>query len=127
MNVSIEMYRISLRDYKTTVVCERCYKNGTVSSKCDKCGGKGTHQKTVKRWEICFHTENVKNIDRASKDSFYKQFQTGYEGGLRYWVSNNDYFNEEDRLLHFSKADAEEECNRRNKKLSEQEEAAKNV
>lgn len=47
-----KMYRIVLEDYKIQVVCERCYKNGSIDTSCKVCGGKGIHNKTKQRWEV---------------------------------------------------------------------------
>lgn len=119
MKFPIEMYRIRLEDMKIKVVCEKCFKNGIIDSCCHKCGGKGVHNKTIKVWKVAPRTVTVERIDRSSKDSYYRDIQTTYEGGLRYWTGASDFFNEEDKYLHFNKNDAQKECDRRNKEIAD--------
>lgn len=114
MNCSIEMHQIRATDVKIKVSCESCYNKGIVDRRCNKCGGNGTHNKTIKVWKVMPRTVRVEKIDRSSEDSFYCGVQTAWVGDLRYWTSASEYFNEESRLLHFSSKDAQAECDRRN-------------
>ena len=50
MNCSIEMHKIKDMDVKIKVPCESCYNKGIVDRRCNKCGGNGTHNKTIKVW-----------------------------------------------------------------------------
>ena len=114
MKFPIEMYKIREEDLKIKVPCEHCLENGIVDKRCNKCGGNGTHNKTIKVWKVMPRTVIVEKIDRSSEDSFFRGIQTSYVGGLRYWTSSSEYFNEESKLLHFNKDDAWAECVRRN-------------
>jgi len=98
------MYHIKLQDYKIKVVCNKCYKNGQVDDKCSECGGKGIHNKTKQKWEVSKKLVSIDKIDRNE------------DGELRYWEDKNCFFNEMDRLLHFSYQDAKNECKRRSDK-----------
>ena len=82
--------------------------------RCNKCGGHGTHNKTIKVWKVLPRTVRVEKINRSTEDNFYRGFQTSYVGGLRYWTSSSEFFNEESKLLHFNSVDAQAECDRRN-------------
>ena len=119
MRFPIEMYKIRQEEVKIKIPCERCMNSGIVDRSCKKCGGNGVHNKTIKVWKVAPKTETVVNIDRSSKDSFYKGIQTSYEGGLRYWTGMNEFYKEEDKYLHFTKKDAQDECNRRNKDVAD--------
>ena len=119
MRFPIEMYKIRQEEVKIKIPCERCMNSGIVDRSCKKCGGNGVHNKTIKVWKVAPKTETVVNIDRSSKDSFYKDIQTSYEGGLRYWIGMSEFYNEEDKYLHFTKKDAQDECNRRNKDVAD--------
>ena len=119
MRFPIEMYKIRQEEVKIKIPCERCMNSGIVDRSCKKCGGNGVHNKTIKVWKVAPKTETVVNIDRSSKDSFYKGIQTSYEGGLRYWIGMSEFYNEEDKYLHFTKKDAQDECNRRNKDIAD--------
>lgn len=103
----INMYRIKLKDYKIQVVCSRCYENlyGQINSNCKACGGKGVHNKTLQRWEVCKRLELVEKINRDKN------------GELRYWTAMDSYCQESSGLLHFTLKDATDECNRRNEEL----------
>ena len=114
MKCFIEMYRIRKEDVRIKIPCERCYEKGIVDKGCSKCGGNGVHKKTIQVWKVAPRTVVVEKIDRSSKNSYYYNVQTEYEGGLRYWTGAEEYYNEEERILHFNKEDAQEECNRRN-------------
>ena len=118
MNCSIEMYQIRNTDVKIKVPCESCYIKGIVDKRCNKCGGNGTHNKTIRVWKVMPRTVRVEKIDRSNEDSFYCGVQTGYVGGLRYWTGASEYFNEENKLLHFSSKDAQAECDRRNSEVA---------
>lgn len=115
--MSIEMYRIREVNIRIKVVCEICESNGIVISDCFKCGGKGIHNKTITLWKVSPRTVTISYIDRASKDDYYKGVQTSYEGELRYWLDMSEFYNERDRLLHFTKKDAQRECDKRNKAI----------
>ncbi len=119
MNCSIEMHKIKDMDVKIKVPCESCYNKGIVNRACNKCGGHGVHNKTIKVWKVMPRTIAVEKIDRSSEDSFYCGVQTAYAGGLRYWTGASEYFNEESKLLHFNKEDAQAECDRRNAEIEE--------
>lgn len=119
MKFPIEMYRIRKEDMKIKVPCERCLEKGIVNKYCHRCGGNGTHNKTIKVWKVAPRTVTVEKIDRASKDSYYKGVQTSYVGGLRYWTGASEFFNEEDKYLHFNKNDAQEECDKRNMDIAD--------
>lgn len=118
MNCLIEMYRIGKTDIKIKVPCECCFEKGIVDKTCDRCGGNGTHYKTIKMWKVMPKTMIVEKIDRSPRDDFYKNIQTSYAGGLRYWTSSSEFFNEESKILHFNKDDAQRECNRRNAEIA---------
>lgn len=114
MNCLIEMYKIGETNIKIEVPCEHCSEKGIIDKRCNKCGGKGTHYKTIKVWKVNPKTVIIEKIDRSSEDHFFKGVQTSYADGLRYWTSSSEFFNEEDKLLHFNKDDAWSECVRRN-------------
>lgn len=114
MEFPIEMYRIRMEDMKIEVPCERCFEKGIVDKHCNRCGGNGTHNKTIRVWRIAPKTVTIYKIDRSSEDSYYKANQTAYIGGLRYWTGLSEFYNEEDKYLHFNKYDAQRECDRRN-------------
>ena len=114
MKFPIEMYKIRLEDMKIKVPCEWCLKKGIIDKGCNKCGGNGVHSKTIKAWKVAPRTVTVYDINRSSKNNYYHGIQTSYEGGLRYWIGVSEFFNEEDRYLHFSKDDAQKECDKRN-------------
>lgn len=114
MKCYIEMYRIRQEDVTIKIPCERCYEKGIVDKGCYKCGGNGIHKKTIKVWKVAPRTVTVEKIDRSSKNSYYYGVQTEYEGGLRYWTSYSEFYNEESKILHFNKEDAQKECDRRN-------------
>lgn len=119
MSNAIVMFRIKEVEQRITIPCEFCLKKGIVDMKCPKCGGKGTHKKTIKIWKVMPRTELVLKINRASKDYSFAGRIIVSEGELRYWVSESDYFAESDRLLHFTYQDAEQECKRRNAEYTE--------
>ena len=115
----IEMYKIYKKEVRIKVPCEQCLANGIVDGACRKCGGNGVHNKTLQVWTVSHHTEKVEKIDRSSEDRYYKGTQTTYVGGLRYWTSYSEFYNEEDRILHFNKNDAQKECDRRNTEIAD--------
>lgn len=114
MKFPIEMYKIREVDMKIQVPCERCLEKGIIDHTCSKCGGKGVHSKTIKVWKVASKTVTVEKIDRSDVDKFYGSFQTSYKNGLRYWTSLNDYYNEANMFLHFTKDEAQKECDTRN-------------
>ena len=117
MKFPIEMYKIREEDMKIQVPCERCLEKGIIDHTCSKCGGKGVHSKTIKVWKVAPKTVTVEKIDRSDVDKFYGSFQTSYKNGLRYWTSLNDYYNEVNMFLHFTKDEAQKECDKRNKNI----------
>lgn len=119
MEFPIEMYKIRQEDMRIKLPCERCLEKGIIDKGCHKCGGNGTHHKTIKLWKIAPKTTTVERIDRSSKDSFYHSTQTSYEGGLRYWTGISEFYNEADRYLHFTKSDAQKECDKRNESIAD--------
>ena len=118
MEFPIEMYKIREEDMKIKVPCEKCLEKGVIDKGCQKCGGNGIHNKTIKVWKVHPRTITVERIDRSSEDSYYHDIQTTYEGGLRYWTSASSFFNEDDKYLHFNKHDAQKECDRRNVEIA---------
>lgn len=114
----IEMYRIKLKDVKVKVPCESCYKKGIVDVRCPKCAGIGTHKKTVKAWAVTKKKETVVAINRAEEDAFYKGVQIQHKGELRYWINTSEFYQETEKVLHFSENDAQKECDRRNEKIA---------
>lgn len=114
MKFPIEMYKIREEDLKIKVPCEHCLEKGIVDRRCNKCGGNGVHNKTIKVWNVAPRTVTVEKIDRGCEDNFYKGIQTSRVGSLRYWTCASEYYNEENKLLHFNKEDAWNECARRN-------------
>lgn len=119
MEFPIEMYKIRQEDMRIKLPCERCLEKGIIDKGCNKCGGDGVHHKTIKVWKVAPRTETIKKIDRSSKDSFYHSTQTSYEGGLRYWTGMSEFYNEADRYLHFTKSDAQKECDKRNESIAD--------
>lgn len=108
-NAKYLLYRIKLENYRIQVVCDYCYKNGQVNKRCNKCGGKSVHNKTRQRWVVCKHLQLIDKIDRDS------------EGNIRYWEDMSCFYQETDKLIHFTYRDAEKECNKRNKDIIETE------
>ena len=104
--MNIEIYRIKDTAETVMVPCEVCVARGIVSAECGKCGGKGIHKRTIYPWRVAKKTETVIKIDRDSRTA-----------GLRYWTSSTEYFAEENKIAHFTKEDAEDECARRNKAM----------
>lgn len=113
----IEMFKIKPEEIKIKVPCNSCTHKGIVDKNCPKCGGKGVHNKTIKVYKVAKHAVNIVRIDRASKDSYYKEELLTSEGELRYWEDFSNYYSEHTKLLHFTKEDAREECDRRNKDI----------
>gem|GEM_PF-3574824 len=117
MEFPIEMYKIRKEYLKIQVPCEKCLEKGITDRMCSKCGGKGIHSKTIGVWKVSPKTVTVEKIDRSDTDKFYRSFQTSYKNGLRYWVGLNDYYNEADMFLHFTKSEAQKECDKRNENI----------
>lgn len=105
INISLSMYRIKLEDYKIQIVCEHCYWNGQVNKLCNKCGGKGIHNKTKQQWVVCKHSQPIDKIDRDK------------DGDLRYWEDMSSFYEESSKLIHFTYKDALNECKRRNSEI----------
>ncbi len=114
MEFPVEMYRIREEEMKIKVPCERCLEKGIIDCTCSRCGSKGVHSKTIKVWKVASKTVTVEKIDRSSSDNFYKGVQTSYKNGLRYWTGHSDFYNEANMYLHFTRNDAQKECNKRN-------------
>ena len=114
MKFPIEMYRIREEDVKIKVPCEHCADKGIVDKHCNRCGGNGTHNKTIGVWKIMPRTVTVEKIDRETENRYYRGKQHGYVGELRYWTCACEFFRESEKLIHFNKKDAQEECDRRN-------------
>lgn len=114
MKFPIEMYKIREEDVKIKVPCEHCLEKGIVDRRCNKCGGNGVHNKTIKVWKVMPRTVTVDRIDRSPVDS-----HTSHIGGLRYWISYSEFYSEESKLLHFNKDDAWNECVRRNADIAD--------
>lgn len=104
--MNIEMYKIKEFDEAVTVPCSLCADKGIIDQSCNRCNGKGVHKRTIHPYRICRRTVTIIKIDRDSKTS-----------NLRYWTSSSEYFPEEQKLVHFTEEDAQEECKRRNKVL----------
>ena len=111
MGFPIEMYRIKKRDVQIQMPCEKCAKRGIVNKNCHKCGGKGVHKKTIPLWVVSENAETIRAIDRAS--------DAEHEGILRYWDGPSTFFFDDARLLHFTKEDAEHECDIRNREIKD--------
>ena len=99
---------------KIKVPCECCLEKGVVDRRCNKCGGNGTHNKTIKVWNVAPRTVTVEKIDREMENWHYRGEQYGHIGELRYWIDSSDFYREESKLLHFNREDAWNECARRN-------------
>ncbi|WP_395546825.1 MULTISPECIES: hypothetical protein [unclassified Lacrimispora] len=117
MKFPIEMYKIREEDMKIQVPYERCLEKRIIDHTCSKCGGKGVHSKTIKVWKVAPKTVTVEKIDRSLGDNFYKGVQTSYKNGLRYWTCNYEFYNEADLYLHFTKSEAQKECDKRNESI----------
>lgn len=114
MEFPVEMYRIREEETKIKIPCERCLEKGIIDRACSKCGGKGVHSKTIKVWKAAPKSVTVEKIDRSSGDNFCKGTQTSYKNGLRYWTGHYEFYNEADMYLHFTKSEAQKECDKRN-------------
>lgn len=119
MDFPIEMYKIKEEEVTIKVPCEACYKKGMVVYDCHKCGGKGIHNKTIKVWKVARKTVTMEKINRGKSDQLYHGKQTSYDGGLQYWTGDSEFYNENDLYLHFTKEDAQKECDKRNKDISD--------
>ena len=114
MEFPIEMYKIREEDVKITVPCEYCSTKGFVNKNCSRCGGHGKYKKTIKAWKVAPKTVTVEKINRTGvTEAGY----LGYVGDLRYWISNHICYSEKEKILHFTKDDAQGECDKRNKEL----------
>lgn len=103
--MSVEMYKIREENVKIQIPCERCVENGIVNKMCFKCGGKGTHYKTLKVWKVHPRTITIDKVDRSKTRD------------LRYWTDMSTYYPEENKMVHFTKRDAQFECDERNKDI----------
>ena len=103
----IEMYRIREKEVKIQVPCIKCAEKGIVDVACCKCGGKGTHNSTLKVWKVAPISVYIEGINRDKTT-----------GDLRYWYESDSYFIESARLLHFNIEDAQFECDKRNESIS---------
>ena len=106
MDFPIEMYKITPTTTKIKVTCQKCTGIGIVDDNCKYCGGKGTHYKTLAFWKI------------ASKPVIIEKINRSKNGELRYWGDSSSFFAEDGKYLHFTKEDAEKECNRRNSQIA---------
>lgn len=98
----MEMFRIKeVSDTRVRTVCKECYKRGLIGSYCDNCDGKGWVFKHG-HWAVQERPINIVCIDRDES------------GELRYWEDDSNHYLESQKLLHFSRDDAAEECKRRN-------------
>ena len=102
----IKMYQIELGNYK--IVCEDCFTNGKVNENCKRCNGEGTYQDTKLKWFVSNELISIIKIDRCKT------------GDLRYWINKNHTYGESQKLLHFTKEDAFNECERRNKLIDKE-------
>jgi hypothetical protein len=102
--VNMDMYLLKKDSNKFVVTCNRCHERGYVDLKCTECGGKGVRFKTVEKWVI----KNVE-IECINRDS---------DGGIRYWTDQSCFYEESNKLVHFTKKDAVRECERRNTEFS---------
>ena len=100
----MKMYLLKRDSNKFVVTCNKCHERGYVDLKCTECGGKGVRFKTVEKWIV----RNI-DIEEINRDS---------EGNIIYWTDSWSFFNENDRLIHFTKKDAQKECERRNGELA---------
>lgn len=119
MDFPIEMYKIREEEITIKVPCESCYEKGMVVHDCHKCGGKGIHNKTIKVWKVARKTVTIEKISRGGSNQFYHGKQTSYDGGLQYWTGSSEFYNEHDLYLHFTKEDAQKECDKRNRDISD--------
>lgn len=115
MSFPIEMYKIRQQKVVIKVPCEACCANGAVDDDCFKCGGKGVHKKTLILWKVAPRTETIYNINRTFSESYYGGIPVSYEEDLRYWTDMSVYYDDKDRLIHFTIKDAQRECEKRNK------------
>lgn len=104
------MYRIVEREKKIRIVCKHCSDRGYVAKGCNKCGGAGTHNKTIKFWEVAKRLVDICRIDRVS----YDEVNGDGKGELRYWTSMSEYYPEKEKRIHFSYKDAQREADYRN-------------
>lgn len=103
----IDMYEICSKDLFVDAICETCKDLDCADPNCSLCKGKGTYKKVIHKWEVSNNLVRVYNIDRD-----YNSCIT--PSSLRYWITFGQYVDESDRLLHFSKEDAQKECDYRN-------------
>lgn len=101
--MNIKMYRIREEGVRIQVPCEKCMEKGIIDKTCYKCGGKGLHNKTVGVWEVCSGAVSIGKIDRSKTT-----------GDLRYWIDDMCYYLDNDGIMHFTKKDAQYECDKRN-------------
>lgn len=101
------MYLIVKVEDKIKIICNRCSANlyGKVDPDCTLCGGKGVHNKNNTKWKVRDKPVYIKHIERSLTN-----------GHLRYWEDSSCWFPDEECLLHFTKRDAQNECDHRNNK-----------
>jgi hypothetical protein len=108
----IEMYRIRQAPYKVPVSCKSCVDG--IKPNCTECGGKGVHSKTKLKWAVDSNPVVIVRINRQRDDGF--EYHRHTIGDLRYWETMCEFFEESSKLVHFTKIDAQDECDRRNNK-----------
>jgi hypothetical protein len=101
--MNAEMFRIHERTIKLKVPCQKCNTAGIIIQNCHACNGKGWHNKTFPYWCVAKQTVTIERIDREK-----------YDGPYRFWTGPSEYFQEKSNLVHFSSADAQHECDKRN-------------
>lgn len=109
-----QMYSIKEIPIKIPVSCEFCSKIGFINKNCPKCGGRGIHNKTIKIWKTKPRIIEIVKINRASTNYYYKGELIIEKNELIYWIDNSSHYNENDKLIHFTKIDAQNECDKRN-------------
>lgn len=98
-----EMFYINEYPIKIQVACKHCASKGYIDKNCNRCNGKGVHNKTKLIWKVQNKLYKIDKIDRDSN-----------EGELRYWEDMSSYFEEKSKRMHFTKQDAQKECTMRN-------------
>lgn len=101
----VEMYRIRQDSIKLHVPCHLCVSAGVIIENCHACNGKGWHNKTFPYWIISKRTTTIERIDKD-------------EHGYRFWTGPSEYFPEENHIVHFTKDEAQKECDLRNKDVN---------
>ena len=103
-HTNLKLFRIYERDSKIQIPCAKCLKAGQVIDLCNKCGGRGVHNKTKSSWEVAKEMVEITKVD-LDVDTRH----------TRYWTSRDEFFPGESNLVHYLKSQAQEECDKRNK------------